>query len=84
MEIIKLSMLTLLTSLVTSILHGTVLYVCFPFIHYLFPLAIESGILPHHLNWGACVMILWMINIVFKNNQVKVENKFIVNDKNEN
>ena len=82
-ESIRMSVLTLLMTLVTSILHGTVLWICFPFIHYLFPLALENGILPPYLNWWACVMILWMINIVFKNTQVKVENKFIVNKENE-
>lgn len=54
--------------------NGTVLYICYPFIHYIFPMAIETGVLSPHPPWVACIAVSWLIAVLFKSS-IKIENK---------
>lgn len=81
MNIIK-SILSLIgISFITAAITGTVMYVCFPYIHLLFPSAVESGVLPERIGWTPCIYISWMVGIVFKTHTFKIENKFTLEDK---
>ena len=80
MNIIKSLLTSLILSFVFALGKGTIMWFCFPYINYLFPTAIENGILPPTLNWWACVCISWMVLTLFNLDQIKVENKFILKE----
>lgn len=53
---------------IDALLSGTVLFVLYPVIHHLFPLAAVNGIIPYYLKWVDSVCIVWIISLLFKSN----------------
>jgi len=83
MNIIKSVLMSIAVSFFYAVSKGIVVWFCFPYIHYLFPTAIENGILPPSLNLWVCICVTWMIITLIKVDHIKIENKFVV-EKDEN
>lgn len=79
LTLIKYAGIYFIMGFIGSLLPGTVLWVTYPFIHYVFPNAYANGYISYKLSWIVCVFLIWGINSIL--NVFRNENKTIIFDK---
>lgn len=63
--------LVLIIIFLVAVVSGTIVWATYPYIHKLFPLAHEKGIIAKELSWWSSVSITWFVIALFGKNFIK-------------